>query len=104
MMSLLLQDSYIHEIIFQLTDFKFIIADLHEIVNYNQLYVEEQNLVMYVLRIFAEIAMTARLAALNVTNGIIPICVRIASDHQKFNKEVRMWAFIIINRGCSHQQ
>jgi hypothetical protein len=57
---------------------------------------------MYVLRIFGEFAKTPKMAENNTANGIIPICVKIMVDEKKFKKEVRMWAFIIINRGCAN--
>ena len=68
--------------------------------SYESLYEEEQDLLMYVLRIFGEFAKSPKMSENNVHNGIIPICVKIMADPNKFNKEVRMWALITINRGC----
>ncbi|CDW90750.1 ubiquitin carboxyl-terminal hydrolase family protein [Stylonychia lemnae] len=103
MMSLILQDQYIHDIVYQLSDFQFLISDINEMANYESLYPEEQDLLMYVLRIFGEFAKTAKMSEINTQNGIIPICIKILMDSQKFRKEVRIWALVIINRGCYHQ-
>ena len=104
MMSLLLQDQYIHDIVYQLSDFQFLITDISEMASYDNLYNEEQELLLYVLRIFGEFAKTSRMSENNTTNGIIPICIKIMLDEHKFKKEVRVWALVIINRGCFHQQ
>eukprot|EP00347_Sterkiella_histriomuscorum_P004589 403359888 len=103
MMSLILQDQYIHDIVYQLSDFQFLINDINEMANYESLYAEEQDLLMYVLRIFGEFAKTAKMSEINATNGLLPICMKIVLDDQKFKKEVRIWALVIINRGCFHQ-
>jgi len=55
-----------------------------------------------VLRTFAELAKTPRIAELNLTNGIFTQCVRILSD-AKFTKEPKLWALVIINRCCMIQ-
>lgn len=79
-------------------------SDIAQMVNYESFYEEEQDLLMYVLRIFGEFAKSAKMAEINTTNGIIPICIKIISNPAKYKKEVKMWALIIINRGCSIQQ
>lgn len=56
---------------------------------------------MYVLRIFGEFSRSRMYSELNIMNGLLPICVKILADDRKFKKEVRMWALIIINRGCA---
>jgi len=55
---------------------------------------------LYCVRIFGEFSRTARISELNLTNGIIPTCVRIMADDQKFQKETRIWALAVVNRGC----
>jgi hypothetical protein len=73
------------------------------LASYPTLYNEEQELLLYVLRIFGEFSRTARISELNITNGIIPTCVKIMSDDSgKFIKETRIWALAIVNRGCQH--
>jgi hypothetical protein len=68
-------------------------------------YPEEQELLLYVVRIFGEFSRTARIAELNLTNGLLISCVRIAVDVEaKFNKETRIWALVVLNRGCQHMQ
>ena len=37
-----------------------------------------------------------------MTNGVIPICVKILMDDQKYKKEVRIWALVTLNRGSFH--
>ena len=44
------------------------------------MYNEEQELLLYVLRIFGEFAKTARISEMNISNGLIPVCVRIMVD------------------------
>ncbi len=80
------------------------VGDAEELSAYPTLYNEEQELLLYVLRIFGEFSRTARIAELNISNGIIPTCIRIMSDESgKFMKETRIWALAILNRGCQHQ-
>jgi hypothetical protein len=80
-----------------------LVGDVEELSSYPTLYNEEQELLLYVLRIFGEFSRTARIAELNVTNGIIPICIRIMCDEAgKFMKETRIWALAVINRGSQH--
>ena len=76
-MSLLLQDEVIHEVVFQLTDFAFLIDDIKTIANYESLYDEEQDLLMYTLRIFGEFAKTAKMAENNIANGILETAMKI---------------------------
>lgn len=99
-MSLVLSDQAIHEIAFKISDFQFLVGDVEEISSYPTLYNEEQELLLYCVRIFGEFSRTARISELNLTNGIIPTCVRIMADDQKFQKETRIWALAVVNRGC----
>ncbi len=39
----------------------------------------------------------------NITNGVIPICIKIILDDEKFKKEVRIWALVLLNRGAYHR-
>ena len=58
---------------------------------------------LYVIRIFGEFSRTPRISELNLTNGILPTCVRIVFDEQhKFMKESRIWSLAVINRTCLH--
>jgi len=57
-----------------------LISDINEMANYESLYPEEQDLLMYVLRIFGEFAKTAKMSEINTTNGIIPICIKILME------------------------
>jgi hypothetical protein len=101
LMSLILSDTAIHDIAFKISDFQFLVGDIEELSAYPTLYNEEQELLLYVLRIFGEFSRTARIAELNISNGVIPICVRIMSDEAgKFMKETRIWALATINRCC----
>jgi len=59
-------------------------------------------MLLYVLRIFGELAKTPEMSEHNIRNGIIPICVKIILDDEKFKKEVRIWALAILNRGAYH--
>jgi hypothetical protein len=59
---------------------------VEELSSYPTLYNEEQELLLYVVRIFGEFSRTPRISELNITNGIIPTCVRIMADDQKFLK------------------
>ena len=86
---------------FKISDFQFLVADLEELAGYQQLYNEEQELLLYVLRIFGEFARTQKIAELNLTNGIINSCIKLMID-EKFAKESRIWALALINRGCQH--
>ena len=53
------------------------------------------------MRIFGEFSRTPKIAELNLTNNLIPTCIKVASDASgKFMKEVRIWALAVINRGC----
>lgn len=82
LMSLLLSDVAIHDIAFKISDFQFLVGDLDELASYPTLYNEEQELLLYVLRIFGEFSRTPRIAELNITNGLLNTCVRIAADEQ----------------------
>ena len=53
---------------------------MNEMANYDSLYPEEQDLLLYVLRIFGEFSKGAKMSELNITNGIIPICIKILID------------------------
>lgn len=75
-------------------------GDVEELSSYPTLYNEEQELLLYVIRIFGEFSRNPRISEFNLTNGIIPVCVKIMTDDQKFIKETRIWALAVINRGC----
>ena len=103
LMSLLLSDPAIHEIVFKISDLQFLVGDIDELASYPQLYTEEQELLLYVLRIFGEFSRTPRISELNLTNGILPTCVRISFDeNNKYMKESRIWSLAVINRTCLH--
>ena len=56
------------------------------------------------IRIFGEFSKTPKIAELNLTNNLLPLCLKIASDDSgKFFKEARIWALAVVNRGCQHQ-
>lgn len=77
---------------------------MDELSNYPNLYPEEGELLHYVLRIFGEFSRTPKVAEYNITNGLLNTCVKILTDDtQKFNKEIRMQALSVINKGCQHQ-
>jgi hypothetical protein len=56
---------------------------------------------MYVLRIFGEFAKSVKMAEHNISNGIIPLCIKIMMEEKKLKREVRIWALLIINRGAN---
>jgi len=62
MMSLLVSDVYIHPVITKITDFNFLIEDIRTLVHYKDIYEEEQDLLMYAIRIYGELARTAQIA------------------------------------------
>lgn len=72
-MSYLVSDMGIHEMVSNLTDFSFLISDLQSVVDYESLYPEEQNLLMYTLRIFGELSKSPKMIERNMTNGILPL-------------------------------
>ena len=57
---------------------------------------------MYALKIFGEMAKTPRSVELNMTSGLLGQAIKIIEKEDKFTKEVRIWALIILNRGCMH--
>jgi hypothetical protein len=79
-MSLLLQDSAIHDIVFKLSNFQFLVDDVEELSSYPNLYPEETELLHYVLRIFGEFSRTPIVAEYNITNGLLNTCVKILVD------------------------
>lgn len=102
--SYLSNDIQIHEKVTQQTKFNFLLSDIQEILDFEQLYPQEQNVLMHVLKIFGEMSKTPEMVEANVSNGIIPMLLRILEEDVKFPKECRIWAFIIINRGCMHAE
>ena len=101
LMSLILQDNSIHDMVFKLSDFQFLVGDIDELSTYPSLYPEEAELLLYVLRIFGELAKSPRIAELNLTNGVLVTSARILTDTtEKFSKETKIWALTIINRCC----
>jgi hypothetical protein len=103
-MSLLLSDVAIHDIAFKISDFQFLVGDVEELSSYPSLYNEEQELLLYVLRIFGEFSRTPKISELNLANNMIPTCIKVLCDASgKFMKEVRIWALAVVNRGCQHQ-
>ena len=71
-------------------------------MDYEKLYPDEQNSLMFILRIFGECAQNAKFAALNQHNKLPQLCIELMVQDDKFSKEVRLWALIIINRSVSH--
>lgn len=103
LMSLLLSDISCHETMFVISNLQFLIGDVDELSLYPSLYAEEQELLLYVLRVFGEFARTQKVSDYNLTNGLLTTCLRIISEPSvKFAKETRIWALTIINRGCQH--
>jgi hypothetical protein len=50
---------------------------------------------MYTIRIFGELSKTMRMSERNLSNGILPICIEVLNNVDKFKKEVRIWALIV---------
>jgi len=71
LMSLLVAEIAIHDMVFKITDFQFLCTDIEEMLAYPNLYPEEQDMLVSVLRIFAELSKTPRIAELNLTNSIL---------------------------------
>ena len=101
-MSLLVQDSFVHDLVWSVTDFSFLAQDIRGVVNYESLYPEEQNLLMYTIRIFAELAKSPRIASKNLQNQVLDICVEVLGSGDKFKREVTTWAIVLINRSTTH--
>ena len=57
---------------------------------------------MHTLKIFGELSKTPKSAETNMTSGLLPLVLRLLEEEDKFSKEVRIWALIIVNRGCMH--
>jgi len=76
------------------------VDDIKTIMNYDKVYGVEQDLLLFSFRIFAELAQTVKNANRNLSYGLIELSVQVLSQPEKFSKEVRIWAFILINRGC----
>ena len=101
-MSYLANDIEIHEIVNSTTDFAFLLSDIQQVLDYESLYPQEQNLLMYSLKIFGEMSKSPKMVESVMTNGLIALTLRILEEDSKFSKEVRIWALIIINRGTMH--
>lgn len=102
LMSLLVAETAIHDMVLNITDFQFLCTDIEEMSAYPNLYPEEQDMLVSVLRIFAELSKTPRIAELNLSNSILSQSARILSE-SKFTKEPKIWALTIINRCCMIQ-
>ena len=61
-------------------------------------------MLMFTLKIFGEMAKTPKSVEFNLTSGLLGLTLKIIEQEDKFNKEVRMWALIILNRGCMHSE
>lgn len=104
LMSLLLTDSAIHDIVLKISDFQFLVGDIEELASYPSLYTEEREILLYAIRIIGEFSRHPKIAEMNITNGMLPCCIKVLSEPTaKFDKEIRLWAFATINRGCQHQ-
>ena len=71
-------------------------------LGFEELFLEEQSLLMFSLKIFGEMSKTPKMVDNNMQNGLLPLLLRILEDEDRYSKEVRVWALIILNRGCMH--
>ena len=52
---------------------------------------------MFTLKIFGEMSKTPKMVDNNMQNGILPMLLKILEDEDRYIKEVRIWALIILN-------
>lgn len=97
MISYMVNDIQIHEMVNNSTNFNFLLGDIQSVLEYETLYPQEQNLLMHTMKIFGEMSKTQRTVELNMTNGLLPMTLAILEQETKFSKEVRIWCIIIIN-------
>jgi hypothetical protein len=100
-MSLLLRDRLIHDLVYNISDFQFLIHDANEMIGLPQLYKEEQDILLYLINIFCEFSKTPNIAQNFTTNGIITLAFAVMMDENKYKKELRLSAVILIDRSCS---
>ena len=104
LMSQLLSDIEIHDIVQEMTDFNFLLSELQSIVNpsYDEPDEDEHRLLLSALKIFGGLSKTPKMVERNMTNGIMPLILKIVDNDNVYSDEERIWALIIVNRGCMH--
>jgi hypothetical protein len=60
LMSYLVNDVEVHDAVNDMTDFSFLLSDLANVFEYDQLYQQEHTMCMSILKIFGEMSKTPR--------------------------------------------